>query len=155
MDAQADLLWRINNEYHKRLSQALTLVDLLEQMLRSCDNEHQPNVLAFLDHARAVVDSLVEELRVWRYHYYYESPETKRMVQTERAINQALARFNRLRAQQGPYLADLYTTLYDLPRPDPSLTHVPKGDLWIMTLYAIYDLLSFDDYSQTLEQAVR
>jgi hypothetical protein len=152
MDAHADLLWRINNEYRRRLSQAHTLVDLLEQMIRNSDSEQQGHVLAALDYVREQVDALIEELRVWRYRYYYESLESKRMVQSERAINQALARFNRLRVQQEPRLNDLYALLYETPRPDPEMTRVPKGDLWTMTLYAIYDLLSFGDYFQAFEE---
>ncbi len=152
MDAQADLLWRINNEYRKRLSQARTLVDLLEQMLRNGDSEQQMHVITALDYVRGQVDALTEELREWRYRFYYDSPDSKRMVQSEREVNQALARFNRLRTQQEAHLTDLYNLLYEIPRPDPAMTRVPKGDLWMMTLYAIYDLLSFGDYFQTLEQ---
>ena len=151
METQADLLWRINNEYRKRLSQARTLVDLLEQMLRNSD---QPgDMLTTLNYIRQEVDVLIEEQRDWRYRYYYESPESKRMVQDERAIIQALARFNRLRVRQEAHLTELYNILYDIPRPDPAVTRVPKGDLWVMTQYAIYDLLGFSDYFQTLEHA--
>lgn len=153
MDAQADLLWRINNEYRKRLSQAHTLIDLLEQMLRNSDSQNQEQVLDTLNYVRGEVDTLIEQHRDWRYRYYYESPETKRMVQNERAVLQALARFNRLRVQQEAHLTDLYTILYDVPRPDPSMTRVPKGDLWVMTQYAIYDLLGFGDSFQTAQQA--
>ena len=152
MDAPSDVLWRVNNEYRKRLTQARTFVDLLEQMLRSEGSEHPSQVLATLDYIRDQVDGLIEDHRDWRYRFYYDTPESKRMVQTDRAIHQALARFSRMRTQHETRLIDLYNILYETPRPDPHATHVPKGDLWVMTQFAIHDLLGFSDYYQTLER---
>lgn len=153
MDAQADLLWRVNNEYRKRLTQARTFIELLEQILRGAGFEQAAQTLATLDYAREQVDALIEEHRVWRYRFYYDSPDSKKMVQGERAVNQALARFNRMRNQHEGRLHDLYSMLYEMPRPDPITTRVPKGDLWTLTEYAIRDLVGFGDYFQTLERA--
>ena len=74
------------------------------------------------------------------------------MVQTDRAVNQALSRFNRMRSQHENRLNDLYSLFFETPRPDPTLTRVPTGDLWTMTQYAIGDLLGFTDYLTTLGQ---
>ncbi|GIL14406.1 MAG: hypothetical protein BroJett038_31260 [Chloroflexota bacterium] len=146
MTAANQLLWRVNNEYRKRLSQAQTLLNLLEQLLLMQDDASQEHALAVLNYAREQIEAMTEEHRQWRYTYYYDSAETKRMVQDDRAVNQALSRFRRMRAHQERRLNDLYTLIFDVPRPDPNLTRVPNGDLWMMARYAIHDLVTFDSF---------
>lgn len=149
LDTRADVLWRINNEYRKRLTQAQTFLDLLEQMILSHSGDG--HTLEALRYTRDQVTSLTSEHRDWRYRYYYDSPQSKRMVQDDRAVNQALSRFTRMRSAHQALLNELYTLFYDMPRPDPTLTRVPNGDLWTMTQYAIYDLLEFSDYLSELQ----
>ena len=144
MLAQADLLWRINNEYRKRLTQAQTFLDLLEQIMLSHSGDEE--TAAAVRYGREALVELMEEHRVWRYRYYYESPESKRMVQDERAVNQALARFSRMYTQHESRLYNLYNILSESPRPDPVLTRVPTGDLWEMTGYALNDLITVGEY---------
>jgi hypothetical protein len=151
MDAAADVLWRVNNEYRKRLAQAQTFLDLLEQMILA-SGERQPHMLEALRYARQQVDATIEDHRHWRYRFYYDSAENKRMVQNSRAVNQALARFNRMRADHEGRFYDLYHLLNEIPRPEPHLTRVPNGDLWTMTQYAIGDLIGFGDYLSELGQ---
>lgn len=149
MDTRSDVLWRINNEYRKRLTQAQTFLDLLEQMMLSHGSDSY--TLEALHYARDQVSALTNEHRDWRYSYYYDSPQSKRMVQDDRAINQALSRFSRMRSAHQALLSDLYNLFGEMPRPDPALTRVPNGDLWSMTHYAIYDLLEFGDYLSELQ----
>jgi len=146
MVTPTDVLWRVNNEYRKRLTQAQTFLDLLEQLILVNSGEHQNYMLELLQYARAEVAGIVEEHRLWRHQFYYDSPENRRMVQNDRAVNQALSRFNRMRSQHETRLNDLYSLLHETPRPDPDLTRVPNGDLWTMAQYAIGDLIGFNDY---------
>jgi hypothetical protein len=152
MYAPTDMLWRVNNEYRKRLAQAQTFLDLLEQMILVNSGEHQNYLLELLHYAREEVDGIVEDHRIWRHRFYYDSIDNKRMVQTDRAVNQALSRFNRMRSQHENRLNDLYSLFYETPRPDPNLTRVPNGDLWTLTQFAIGDLLGFTDYLTELGQ---
>lgn len=151
MTTASDLLWRVNNEYQKRLKQTRTYLGLLEQLMLM---QHEDGTtLAVLSGALAKVDALLEEHRTWRHHYYYESPDTKRMVQSHGAINQALANFSRMRARHEHELQQLNMLLLRLQRPDPALTRVPTGDLWSMAEYAVRDLSSFSDYMRSLADA--
>jgi len=152
MHTPTDKLWRVNNEYRKRLAQAQTFLDLLEQLIEMNSDQRQHYMLELLHYAREEVAGLVEEHRVWRHRFYYDSLDNRRMVQNDRAANQALARFNRMRSQHEGRLSDLYSLLEETPRPDPLLTRVPNGDLWTMTQYAIGDLLGFNDYLSELGQ---
>jgi hypothetical protein len=152
MYTPTDMLWRVNNEYRKRLAQAQTFLNLLEQMILVNTGERQNYLLEVLGYAREEVAGIVEEHRLWRHRFYYDSIDNKRMVQDERAANQALARFNRMRSQHESRLNDLYSLLHEAPRPDPTLTRVPNGDLWTMTQFAIGDLLGFNNYLLELGQ---
>jgi hypothetical protein len=152
MYTPTDMLWRVNNEYRKRLAQAQTFLDLLEQMILTNSGEAQNYMLELLQYAREEVAGIAEEHRIWRHRFYYDSLENRRMVQNDRAVNQALARFNRMRSQHESRLTDLYSLLHETPRPDPLLTRVPNGDLWTMTQFAIGDLIGFNDYLTELGQ---
>ncbi len=149
-DTSADVLWRLNNEYRKRLSQAQTYLDLLEQLLMVQAADQTAQTIQVLDHARHELVILNEEHRDWRHHFYYDSIETRRMVQDNRSVNQALSRFSRMRAQHERRLYEVYNLLTQLPRPDARMTRVPNGDLWIMTQYALNDLMVFGDYVSKL-----
>lgn len=149
-DTSADVLWRLNNEYRKRLSQAQTYLDLLEQLLMVQAADQTSQTIEVLDHARHELVILNEEHRDWRHHFYYDSIETRRMVQDNRSVNQALSRFSRMRAQHERRLYEVYNLLTQLPRPDARMTRVPNGDLWIMTQYALNDLMVFGDYVSKL-----
>jgi hypothetical protein len=72
------------------------------------------------------------------------------MVQEDKAVNQALARFSRMHSQHEAQLYNLYNLLNESVRPDPLLTRVPTGDLWEMTGYALNDLITFGDYMGSL-----
>ncbi len=152
MYTPTDMLWRVNNEYRKRLAQAQTFLDLLEQMILTNSGETQNYMLELLQYAREEVAGIAEEHRIWRHRFYYDSLESRRMVQNDRAVNQALARFNRMRSQHESRLADLHSLLHETPRPDPVFTRVPNGDLWTMTQFAIGDLIDFNDYLSELGQ---
>lgn len=154
MDTRSDVLWRVNNEYRKRLSQAQTYLDLLEQIVLANGDASQYQLVELLRYVRDQVNQLIEEHRNWRYLFYYESPETKRMVQGDRAVSQALARFSRMRSSHQSRLNDLYDLLDQAPRPDPRVTRVPTGDLWAMTEYALSNLLGFGDYLNSLEPVI-
>ncbi|MAS37721.1 MAG: hypothetical protein CL610_27240 [Anaerolineaceae bacterium] len=150
MMASASLLWRVNNEYQKRLKQAQTYLGLLEQLLlmQSADSQ----TLDDLHQALEQVEWLLAEHRTWRYQYYYESLDTRRMVQTSEAVYRALAQFNRMRARHETSLQALDSLVVHLQPPDPNLTRLPTGDLWQLTRFALQDLHTFDDYLHTLTQ---
>lgn len=148
----SDLLWRVNNEYRKRLTQAQTLLALLEQFM-AANTLDAAGAAGTLHALHQQLDLIAEEHRSWRYHFYYASAETKRMVQDERQINQALARFNRMRGDHERRLLALYEQLYETPRPDPASTRIPTGDLWTMTQFALYDLVGFTDYVNGINHA--
>jgi len=149
-DAPSDVLWRLNNEYRKRLSQAQTYLDLLEQLLMIQTGDHNVEVFDVLQQARQELIVLTEEHRDWRHRFYYDSLETRRMVHDSRAVNKALARFSRMRSQHERRLYEVYNVLTQLPRPDARMTRVPNGDLWVMTQYALNDLIIFGDYASKL-----
>lgn len=148
MTPPADLLWRVNNEYQKRLKQTQTYLGLLEQ--RIAEQDDQAQALAALSQARLHIDRLMREHRDWRHHYYYESVESRRMVHTPSAINQALAQFSRMRTRHERDLTQVRALLERMPRPDPALTRVPTADLWVLAEFAINDLSQFDDYMRSL-----
>lgn len=150
MSNPADVLWRVNNEYRKRLTQVLNYLNLLEQMVLMRDGDEQLRTLAALRYVLDELQALDEEHRVWRYKYFYESVDSKRMVQSPDAVQQALARFSRMRTQHERRLADMQSLLVRVQRPDPQLTRVPNGDLWTMAEYAIDNLSGFGDYMQQL-----
>jgi hypothetical protein len=150
MSNPADLLWRVNSEYQKRLTQVVTYLNLLEQIVLMQDGDNQMRTLAALQYALEQVEVLAQEHRTWRYKYYYESADSKRMVQAPGAIHHALARFSRMRMRHEQELNNLHSLLDHVQRPDPRVTRVPTGDLWVMTEFAINDLRGFDRYMQNL-----
>jgi hypothetical protein len=148
MDSRADQLWHLNCEYQKRLQQAKTYLTLLEQLTLSRGGDAQS--LNMLHRVRVDIEILADEHRHWRYQYYYESVDTRRMVQAEREISHALMHFADMRARHDLALHRLERLLYQGQRPHPSVTRVPTGDLWAMTELAMHDLSGFDDYVRSL-----
>lgn len=148
MTAPAEMLWRVNNEYRKRLTQVTNCLNLLEQLvLMQQDGSSQVRTLAALRYAREEVEAMAQEHRDWRYRYYYDSTDSKRMVQGNHAVHQALARFSRMRVQHDRRLGSLRGLLDHVQRPNPDITRVATGgDLWTLTEYAIHDLSAFDAY---------
>lgn len=146
MPPPADLLWRVNNEYRKRLSQLATYLSLLEQLVLTRNQDGPAQIIALLHFMQDQVDALVEEHRQWRHRYYYESLDTRRMVQSDNAVHQALARFSRMRGQHEQRLTEMNHLLQQIQRPDPSLTRISTGDLWELAGFALNDLNGFDDY---------
>ena len=132
------------------LQQAETYLRLLEQLVLMQNSSDQAPTLKTLRHALEQIEAVQEEHRRWRYQYYYESLDTRRMVQSRLAINNALAHFNRMRTNHGLQLSRLRSLLHHLQRPDPALTSVAVGDLWVMTEFALSNLTGFDDYMQSL-----
>ena len=150
MTRPTDLLWRTNNEYRKRLEQAKTYFNLLEQLvLMQNADEH---LMVALQQALMQVDQMIAEHRQWRYRYYYASTSTQRMVQTHDAVNRALVQFNKLRVRHEQELQSIRAMLHHLQRPDPIVTRVPSGDLWQLGEVALQDLSGFDDYLQSFVQ---
>lgn len=154
MDSAADLLWRMNNEYRKRLSKVETYLSLLAQLMLVRDQVGQAAAFEILRHLQEQIAALQEEHRGWRYRYFYESGSDKRMVQSEHDIHVALKYFNHMRARHEHYLRELLALIDQSPRPEPSLTHVENGDLWLMMQYALHDLTAFvdDPYSVNSSQ---
>ena len=148
MDSPVHQLWHINAEYQRRLQQTRTYLTLLEDLalIRGAD----ARALNTLHRVRVQIDTLADEHRHWRYQYYYDSPDTRRIIQTHSAIAQALDSFSEMRQRHDMILAELRDMLYRLQRPDPSMTSVPTGDLWAMTVTAMHSLSGFDDYVRSL-----
>jgi hypothetical protein len=142
MSTPAERLWWMNNEYRKRLGKLKNYLDLLDQLLRA----RGLDVGTLPDGLRTVQDyiaTLTEEQRRWRYAYYYESGESKRMVQQDREILRALAYFNLMRAHHQQGLLELAVYLETLPRPEGDVTRIAGGDLWAMMEGAVADLCEF------------
>ena len=150
MKTPADVLWRINNEYRKRLEQARTYLNILEQLVLTQHPDEY--ILAALQQALAQVEQMIGEHRHWRYNYYYDSADSQRMVQNHGAINQALTQFARMRTRHEHELQLIHLRLYHLQRPDPAITSVPVGDLWQLSQFALQDLSGFDQYLQSISQ---
>ncbi len=149
MIVSADTLWRLNQEYGNRLSKARTYLDLLEQLVVE-RGSNEEILLAALQFTRAHLNGLKEEYRGWRYTYFYEAADTKRMVQTQSAVRRAISAFARMRTRHENYLNELFDALDTIPRPLAEMTTVPTGDLWEMLRFSLYDLLDFGNFAQTL-----
>ena len=150
MASPTETLWRVNSEYLKRLQQVENYLNLLEQLVLMQSRSDQAQTLVALRQALKQVETIKEEHRDWRYQYYYESLDTRRMVQSQVAINRALVNFSQMRTRHGLQLRSLSVLLDRLQRPDPIVTSVPVGDLWVMTEYALDNLTGFDDYLRSL-----
>lgn len=145
MPSPAELLWWYSHEYGQRLAKAGTYFELLEQLFVERDaSESRDAMVAALTDSRAYLNSLREDFRGWRYAFLYETPDSKRMVQTERAILRALGSFQRMRARHVENLTELGRYYFSLPRPDVQVTLVPTGDMWELMREALLALIDFD-----------
>ena len=145
MHPSAEFLWRLNQEYVSRLVKARNYLGLLEDMIvQRGEPDMQTQLLPLLQVARARLNQLSEAHRGWCYTYFYESPESKRMVQSSQAVTRALSSFDHLREQQSRSFDHLAQRLYDLPHPAPMLTRLPNGDLWEMARHALHDLVDLN-----------
>ncbi len=146
MLASAEILWRVNQDYVNRLAKAHNYLDLLEQLvLERGEVETQDQLLPTLQFTRAHLISLSDEQRLWRNSYFYESPDSKRVVQSSNAIQRALTSFGAMFERHRHYFSDLAALVSNLPRPAPYVTHVPNGDLWEMVRFAFNDLVDFSN----------
>ena len=153
-----EVLWQLNNEYTQRLSRARTALELvgrlmnervgalLENSTDSPDKRAAEQLLAVLGYCHDRFATIHDEFRDWRYRYFYESPDSRRVVQDDDAINQAIARFARLRSKHERVLKELDMLIDALPQPEANMTSVSLGDLWTMLRGAINNLLSFGDF---------
>jgi hypothetical protein len=149
MFASSEFLWRVNQEYVNRLARARNYLDLLEQLMveRGTDDMRR-RFLPTLRFTRLNLESLSEEHRDWCYTYFYESPESKRMVHAPSAVRRALSNFRLMRERQAAPFHDAAALLYELPRPAPHVTRVPNGDLWEMLQRALRDLVRFNSVAE-------
>ncbi len=146
MLASAETLWRSNQEYVNRLLRARNYLDLLEQLvIERGSAREQDELLPALQYTGAHLNSLSEEHRGWCYAYFYDSPDTKRIVQTPGALRRAVSSFGHMYERHHAYFYDLEALLDDLPRPPVQVTRVPNGDLWEMVQIALHDLVDFND----------
>ena len=159
----ADVLWQLNNEYTQRLGRARTALEWVGQLLgervgyllhddapQNADKRAADQLFAVLQYCQERMRAIGQEHRDWRYKFFYESPDSKRIVQDEDAIRQAIVRFSKMRTSHEKALKELSFLIDAVPRPLTDVTSVPLGDLWEMMRGAILDLLGFGDYMQTL-----
>jgi hypothetical protein len=144
-------LWRLNHEYNQRLSRARNYVALLERLVIARNIDEQPQLMAALGYIRDQLDLIYDEHRDWRYRYFYDSPENKRMVHEEHGVGRAMTQFARMRVEHERNLNGLCTALADYPPPERYITAVPHGDLWQMMLDSLEDLLGFGDFIRELD----
>lgn len=141
MHSTAEFLWRLNRNYVNRLLRARNTLGLLEHVLRTRANaDVQETLLPTVQDARNALSRLSEAHRDWCYTYFYESAETKRMVQTAQGVRRALAHFEAMRRAYGDLFAALDARLSTLPPPPADLTTLPHGDLWDMAQYSLHAL---------------
>jgi hypothetical protein len=145
MTSSADRLWQLNNEYRKLITQVSKYLDLLEQLMLARHDANSNQVLEIVQYAREQIALLDDEHRRWRYDYYYEAAENKRMVQADMAVNEALIYFGLMSARHQQYWNDLYALLNDIPHPAPNMTHVANGDLWALLQFAVTEITTFVD----------
>lgn len=145
MSAHADMLWWFSHEYGQCLAKASSYLELLEQLLLERGSEAtQAELLNPLHEAWTYLGALREDFRTWRYGYFYETADSKRMVQGERAIQTAIGTFQQMRGRHLEYLVALGDYFNQLPRPSSSVTLVPTGDLWDLLGEALVSLIDFD-----------
>ncbi len=143
MPASTDFLWRLNQEYVNRLTKVRNYLDLLGQLV--LERGGAPQLLSILEFTQTQLDQLSGEHRRWLHAYFYESADSKRIVQKPRAVQAALTHFGHLCDQQRAALDEVLTLFYDVPRPDAYITTVPNGDLWELMQLALNQLVDFSN----------
>lgn len=130
-------LWRMNQEYVLGLSRARSQVALLIRLLEA--RTAAPFVVEALRWLHSQLDRLYEEHRAWRYGYFYDTEEARRMVQDETDVMQALAHFARLKQRSAIAMDEMESAFSTVERPPHTLTQVAQGDLWELTMQALGD----------------
>jgi len=145
MSPPTEILWWLSHEYGQHLAKASSYIELLEQLLgeRLVADDAAP-LLHGLQEARHYLDALREEFRGWRYAFLYETPDSKRMVQTARAVQRALGSFQRMRTRHLEFLTALSAYFAAMTRPDMTVTEVPTGDMWALLIESLAALVDFD-----------
>jgi len=138
-----ELLWRLNTSYSQRLGKARSRLELLSQLL--AERGADPTTVEAIEVVLRECYQIYEEYQRWRFTYFYESPEDRRIVQGLPGLNRALAQFARLR-QRHALRASQITAHLSYYRPSVAWTTIPQGDLWMLTTQAFSEL-------QTLEHA--
>ncbi|GEM_PF-1887741 len=149
MASPSEALWEINNEYRKRLSQLMGHMKLLEQLLQMHGGT-DPGLRAAIRRIRATLEEIDVDHHEWRHTYFYRLPEgqhKRRMVSTPVAVRLALTTFDRMLQTHLEHFDAIAQTLDSLPRPDPSLTRVIKGnDLWELCMAGAESLVTYDRF---------
>ncbi len=145
MSPSAEFLWQLNHNYVTRLARAHSNFDLLERLLLQRRVSLREPLLSVLQLTHARLAFLSEEHRGWCYDYFYESSESKRMVQTGSAVRRALANFGSMCERQNASLNEVIALLAGSPRPDPAATRVTGGDLWELMQVALVELVDFSN----------
>ncbi|MBN1966783.1 MAG: hypothetical protein JW910_19175 [Anaerolineae bacterium] len=147
----SDALWDINNEYRKRITQAKGYLTLLEAVIGA--HGADPGVRAALRHLRATLDAVDADHSTWRHTYFYRAhnplPDYPRMVSRPSDVQRALRTFSQMLGQHLRRFDSIVQAMDALPRPDPALTRVIKGnDLWQLCRDEIEQLATYDHYAQ-------
>ncbi|NDJ61043.1 MAG: hypothetical protein GYB67_07950 [Chloroflexi bacterium] len=150
MEPSIELLWQLNYEYNTRLSRARTTIDLVERLVAERGAPRESPLRATLTYLHTQLTHFQQAHRHWRYTFFYESPASKRVVQSDAAVRAAFSQFQHLHADQQATLAQMWASFSDLPRPDTRLTRVSTGDLWPLVHSAVSDLIEFDAYVEQL-----
>lgn len=143
MHSASESLWRINQDYGQRLMRAQHYLDLLAHQI---EDRIDPDaaVLRVIVYIRDRLTQLRDEHRVWRYNYFYETPDSKRIVQSNDAIRRAYTSFKAMSARHDIDVHQIAAVFYETPRPDTYLTDTANGDLWHLASEALRDLLNFN-----------
>ncbi len=151
MGSRSEALWEINNEYRKRLSLLMGHMKLLEELLKM-QGSAEPALRATIRRIRATLEEIDADQHEWRHRYFYMQPEgeyKRRMVADPDAVDLALRTFADMFDSHARLFADIALVVRDLPRPDPTLTRVIKGnDLWTMCQEGVADLAAYDRFVQ-------
>lgn len=152
MSEDAQLLWRINNEYRRRLTRAQNSVELLLQLLLTRADASVQDAVDVVYSTQQHLITLVHEHRDWRYRFFYDSSSERRMVHEDRDVYRALAGFSRMQGAHQRILSDIWHLLGSVHRPAAFFTTVANGDLWDVAHQAIADLSQFEGFVQTVNQ---
>ncbi|MCC6616233.1 MAG: hypothetical protein IT320_22365 [Anaerolineae bacterium] len=152
MSEDAQLLWRINNEYRLRLTRAQNSIELLLQLLLTRADASVQDAVDVVYSTQQHLVTLIQEHREWRYRFFYASSAERRMVQEDRDVYRALAGFSRMQAAHQRALSDIWHLFGGVHRPASFFTTVANGDLWDVAHQAIADLSEFEGFVQTVNQ---
>ncbi|MBK8025323.1 MAG: hypothetical protein IPK19_29025 [Chloroflexi bacterium] len=145
MFESTELLWSLCHEYGQRLAQAYSYVELLEHLLvERAATPPQDSLLIQLGESRLFLNDLRGEFRTWRYTFFYQTPDSRRMVSTKSDVEMALDHFRDMRTRHLELLIQFSEFFQELPRPRAEITNVPTGDLWDKVISALMGLIDFD-----------